>query len=165
VKRSTTAGFSLTEMMVVLVIGSIMMAAAGPKFMALLRDAQIDSAANEIAVSMRGARAKAISQGNDFVWTYADSGNTYTAFDDDNENGTFDVGEAEYGPVALPAILTLSSSTIAGNSVTFQSLGNAAAGGVFEFEDGRGAVIMVTVEAATGNVVVSNRRAVAEDAS
>lgn len=158
-KRTTTAGFSLTELMVVLVMGSIIAAAAGPKFMALLRDAQMESAANEIAVSMRGARAKAISQGNDFVWTYSEDDNTYTAFDDDNESGALDDGEIEYGPVALPAGLTLASSTVAGNSVTFQSLGNAAAGGVLSFEDGRGAVIMVTVETATGNVVVSNRRA------
>lgn len=161
-KRTATAGFSLPELMVVLVIGSIIAASAGPKFMGLLRDAQMESAANEIAVSMRGARAKAISQGNDFVWSFADSGNTYSAYDDDNEDGTLDVGETEYGPVALPASLTLVSSTVAGNSVTFQSLGNAAAGGVLTFGDGRGAVILVTVEAATGNVVVSNRRAAAD---
>jgi type II secretion system protein H len=159
VKRTATAGFSLTELMVVIVIGSIMAAAAGPKFLALLRDAQMESAANEIAVSMRSARAKAISQGNDFVWSFADSGNTYSAFDDDDEDGVRDVGETEYGPVALPAILTLASSTVAGNSVTFRSLGNAGAGGVLEFADGRGAMITVTIEAATGNIAVSNRRA------
>lgn len=151
-------GFSLPELMVVIVIGAIGAAVALPSFVELLRDSQSESAAEEVAASMRGARAKSISQGNAFVWSYDAVSRVYEAFDDDNGNGIADAGETTYGPAPLPSCIELEASTIPGNELTFGPLGNANVSGELTFSDNHGAVIAVTVEAATGKISVGNRR-------
>jgi prepilin-type N-terminal cleavage/methylation domain-containing protein len=158
--QTGSEGFSLPEIMVVLVIGAIAMAVALPPFMSMLRDSQSEAAAEEIAASLRGARAKAVSQGNPFLWSYSTVSKTYKAIDDDNANGAADVGEMIYGPSPVPSCINLLSSTVTGNAVTFGSLGNANLTGNMVFSDNHGASITVSVEAATGKVSVGARKAV-----
>jgi prepilin-type N-terminal cleavage/methylation domain-containing protein len=155
-RSQSTRGFSLPELMVVIVIAGIMAAATVPPLMSVLRTNRIEAAVNELAISMRSARSKAVSQGNNFVWNYTQATRTYQAYDDDNNNGTRDAGEILYGPATLPNEVVRVSLTMP-VTITFRSLGNASAGGAMEFSDGHGAIIRVTLEAPTGMVSVSQR--------
>ncbi len=153
------AGFSLMEMMLVLVLVAITAAASVPPFMSVLRDSRTEAAVNEVALSLRAARSKAVSQGNNFVWTFTAATNSYEAYDDDNSSGAWDAGETIYGPAAVNGGLTISASSVPISGVTFFPLGSASAGGTIDFADGRSGLIRITLESATGMVTVSNHRA------
>jgi Tfp pilus assembly protein FimT len=140
--------------MVVLVVTGILAALTVPPLMTVLRTSRTELAINEVAISLRSARSKAVSQGNNFVWTWDGVAKTYQALDDNDNDGAADVGEALYGPSPLPSDLAIVSATLPA-SVTFRSLGNASSGGVVNFADGEGGIIRLTVEAATGMVSVS----------
>ena len=154
-----SAGFTLMEMMVVLVMAAIAAAASVPPFMSVLRDSRTEAAVNEVALSLRAARSKAVSQGNNFVWTFTASTSSYKAYDDDNNSGAWDAGETIYGPVPVNGGLTIGASSIPTSGVTFYPLGQASSSGSIDFADGRSGIVRITLEAATGMVTVSNHLA------
>ncbi len=157
-RSPSTAGFSLPEIMVVMVVTGIVAALTVPPLMDVLRTNRTELAINEVAISLRSARSKAVSQGNDFVWTWDGVSKTYRAFDDDDNDGVNDPGETLYGPSPLPSNLTVVSATLPA-AITFRSLGNASAGGYVNFADGEGGIIRISLEAATGTVSVSQHLA------
>lgn len=158
-RSESTRGFSLPELMIVIVIAGIMAAATVPPLMSVLRTNRIEAGVNELAISLRSARSKAVAQGNNFVWTYIQATRMYATFDDDNSNGVREGGEILYGPARLPQEVVRVSVTLP-TVITFRPLGNVSSGGYIEFSDGRGALIRLTVESATGMVSVSQRQSV-----
>ncbi len=158
-RSPSTAGFSLPEIMVVMVVTGILAAVTVPPLMEVLRTNRTELAINEVAISLRSARSKAVSQGNNFVWTWDGVNKTYSAFDDDDNDGVNDPGETLYGPSPLPADLTVVMATLPA-VITFFPLGNASAGGVAAFSDGEGGAIRITIESATGTVSVSEHQAI-----
>jgi Tfp pilus assembly protein FimT len=150
-------------MMIVLVMVGFAVAASVPPFLSVLRDSRTEAAVNEVALSLRAAHSKAISQGNNFIWKYTADAMTYELTDDDNNNGVADAGEAKFGPVAINGILKVSASTIPSAGVTFFPLGNVSTGGEIDFSDGRNGIIQVRLESATGMVTVSNHESATDE--
>jgi len=91
--RRKEHGFSLAEMLIVLVVGGILSAIAIPAFMAWAPKYRVNGAARQVFSEMMAARAKAISENNDYVVTFNTAGNTYAIHDDDDCDGTQDAGE------------------------------------------------------------------------
>ena len=85
--RKTEYGFTLTEMMIVIIIGGVLTAIAIPAFMSWAPKYRVNGAARQVFSEMMAARAKAISEGNDYVISFNVSNNTFTIHDnDDNDN-------------------------------------------------------------------------------
>lgn len=86
-RRRNENGFSLTEMIVVLIIGGILIAIAIPGFMTWVPKYRVNGAARMIFSDLMTARAKGISDNNDYVVTFNVAGGFYTIHDNkDNDN-------------------------------------------------------------------------------
>ncbi len=66
-------GFTLLELMVVLVVAGILAALAGSAFRAATRNAGVSSASFDLAMRLAGLRAKAMSEGRDLVLVFVDA--------------------------------------------------------------------------------------------
>ena len=70
------AGFTITELLLVMAIAGTVVATAVPNLMSWLTGLRLSSAARQIATDLQMARMKAIAQNTNY--TVAFSGNTYT---------------------------------------------------------------------------------------
>jgi type IV fimbrial biogenesis protein FimT len=112
VEMERNAGFTLSEMMVVVAVLAIMAGVAIPSFMALLPGMRLNGAARQVMTDLMDARMNAVKNNNEFkVFFGSPSANQYQILDDDDGNGNVDTGEAittrdiqtEYQDVTLSA--------------------------------------------------------------
>ena len=92
--RTNKHGFTLTEMVIVLAVGGILTAIAIPTFLAWAPKYRVNGAARQVFSQMMAAKAKAISENNNYVITFDTSNNRFTIHDDDNSDSTQDAGES-----------------------------------------------------------------------
>ena len=122
-----SAGFTLSEMMVVVAVLAIMAGVAIPSFMALLPGMRLNGAARQVMTDLMDARMNAVKNNNEFkVFFGSPSANQYQILDDDDDDGNVDTGEAittrdiqtEYHDVIL--------TNTGGVNPVFQPRGNAS---------------------------------------
>lgn len=155
--RRGEEGFSLIELAVAIVLTTIMMLASLPALTRYLQTHQMVGAVNNMAADLRLCRSRAAAEGNDIVFTWSVANKTYTVLDDDNGNGSADVGEAVIGPRDLPDSVTLTNgpdTPFVGTSVTFQSDGSASQSGQFTIADTHGFSQEIQVVRVSGLVKV-----------
>lgn len=106
-KRLRMNGFSLIELMVVVVMVAILAAIAAPSFTVLLRNNRLAAASSALQVSLNLARSEAVKRGADARVTVAANGtagtwtNGWTVFADQTGNANLGLG-----PVADSATVT-----------------------------------------------------------
>ncbi|MFK8021200.1 MAG: GspH/FimT family pseudopilin [Pseudomonadales bacterium] len=156
------AGFTLLEMLIVLVVIAILAALAGPSFMATIANAEVNGTRNKLASAAQFARSEALKRKTPVsVCASADQAtcsngtdweNGWLVFSDANGNGALDGGEpvlqVEY------AANQLNTYNDGGAIVTFNRIGRAVTGaGDYAFchpeQASRGRVVRITV---TGSV-------------
>jgi type IV fimbrial biogenesis protein FimT len=123
-------GFSLTELMIVLVIAAILLASGLPNFRNMLLRQRLRSTANDMFAAIDYTRTQAIARGVRVMMTPADTRGAdwragWVVFIDGNGNRRPDRGEeilAEQGPV--PAGLTV-SSTLSGAAPVYVAYNGA----------------------------------------
>jgi len=91
--RRDEYGFTLTEMLIVILIGGVLSAIAIPSFRTWAPKYRANGAARELFSELMAAKAKAISEGNNYIVSFDTGNNAYTIHDDDNSNGVQDAGE------------------------------------------------------------------------
>ncbi len=69
------AGFTLAEMLIVIAVGGILTAIAIPAFMSWAPKYRVNGAARQVFSEMMAARAKAISENNNYVITFDTANN------------------------------------------------------------------------------------------
>jgi len=126
--RQGTAGFSLTELMVGIVIIGIVMAAAIPNFTSYRESQRMATACDRLAAACREARARARARNHQIVLDYRTDSNEVAFIDDANDNGVADAGEA-VEVYALPEGITMSATTFTNDQLVFTGRGRALAGG------------------------------------
>lgn len=102
-RRTTQAGFTLVELMIVLVVAVILLTVAVPNFNDLMRNNRMVTAVNAMAGAMNAARSEAIAQRKPVTVCESSSGTGCTTtgnwnqgwivFVDENTNGTVDSGD------------------------------------------------------------------------
>jgi prepilin-type N-terminal cleavage/methylation domain-containing protein len=95
-----TAGFTIIELMIVLVIIGITLTIAAPNFRGFVRENRVKTSARAIAVSLQIARLKAISSNRrcfvDFApGSFSPADSFYTVWLDMNSNLAYDSGESD----------------------------------------------------------------------
>lgn len=151
-RRSAQRGVTLIEVMIVLGIAAILLAAAVPSFREFVARNRLDGAAQDLLASLQLARSEAMRRGAQVTMRLAgaadskDWGSGWTMFVDNNRDGVLDVNEEVIRQgMALNAPLTLIGSSGFGTTVAFNRDGRLTnAGGYFVFcqdgvltEDGR----------------------------
>ena len=103
-------GFSLTELMVVLVIFGIMTAIALPGFNKFMRALDLNNQVQVTASRLRVARQRAITENNTYRVWYDWFSRDFGWWDDDNSDFTFVFGEKWAPPQFEPAWITIANS-------------------------------------------------------
>jgi type IV fimbrial biogenesis protein FimT len=85
-------GFTLTELVVVIAIGAILLAIATPGIQKVMEIHRVNGAARQILNDLMHARMMASAQNNRFKVFFLDN-HWYKILDDDNNNNTADDGE------------------------------------------------------------------------
>jgi len=156
---ATAYGFSTIELMVVLVILGITLAATIPSFRNSLKTQRLDGAADRIAVKMRLARSRAIAENTPYLiaW-YAVSGELFLVRDE-NGDGTPNWGdEYQEGPIGLPDGVSLANSTtdpFPEDYVSFLPDGSTSASGTLVLSNEKGLKLNINLLQPSGVVSVS----------
>ena len=156
-KGTLEAGFSLTELMVALVIFGIMTAVALPGLNKFLRSVDLNGQVQQTATMIRVVRQRAITENNNYVLTWDNAAQGFGWYDDDNNNGVKDVTEQRKDPTSYAAWITVTNSStnpFASNITTFFPNGSASQSGTCLFTNSDGYVRTLSIVRPTGMVTV-----------
>ena len=156
-RRARCAGFTLMELMVVLVIFGIVSAVALPGFNRFLRSVDLNSQVQRISTLIRVVRQRAITENNNYIVWWSPTVQGWGWFDDDNNDGVHQVTEKIELPTALPTWITVTNSgtnPFPSDSLTFQPNGSASASGSAIFSNPEGYTRSLSVVRPTGMVTV-----------
>lgn len=156
-KRSGIEGFSLTELMVVLVIFGIVTAVALPGFNKFMRTLDLNNQVQRTATTIRVVRQRAITENNNFIVYWDNTEKGWGWFDDDDNDGVKDGMEKYAAPEPLPGWITVTNSTtnpFPSDSVAFLPNGSASASGSVIFSNPEGYTRSLSVVRPTGMVTV-----------
>lgn len=166
-RETCSQGYSLVEVLVVLVFFGMLMLVGLPSLLDLIHRSKLEGAAQQTASIMRRARLEAIQRNLPAMVLVRPSENRVLAFlDDGATGGAFDSDDTVLGEVPLPRGVEVRDET--GNvgsaadtfgdpdGPVFLGDGSAAASGAVRLADVRNNVLQVEVApAATGKVNVA----------
>jgi prepilin-type N-terminal cleavage/methylation domain-containing protein len=149
--RSREAGFSLSELIVVIAMIGVLAALGLPQFMSYWRTSATTAAASELATAINRARQLAISGNQNYCAEVSASRVRYRQ----NANATCTAGTIWTGTgTDGSGLINLSNNmSVAGGPVVFTSLGAAALAGTFTVTNPNGGSRNVVV-AGSGRVSV-----------
>jgi len=154
--RNREAGFSIIELMVVVVIMTIVLAASVPALRKHEETVNLTSGSRELESSLKLARTRAVSTNNSVVVVFDTDAGTYLTFEDRDGDGTQDAGETSSGPFEVPKKVAIGSVSFARNSVTFTPSGAASETGSVVLVNTRNLAQRIDLTAATGLTYVSD---------
>jgi prepilin-type N-terminal cleavage/methylation domain-containing protein len=133
-------GFSLVELMVSLAMMTILFAVGLPALNKYLKTNNLIGSANNLAGELRLARQRAVSEENNVVFSWSLADDHYRWLDDDDNDGTADVGEylSDWRELPDGIDLVAGATPMAGTSVTFSSGGSASQGGQLKVTNANG---------------------------
>jgi prepilin-type N-terminal cleavage/methylation domain-containing protein len=145
------AGFSVTELVVVIAMIGVLAALAAPQFMSYWRTSATTAAASELATAINRARQLAISGNQSYCAEVSASNVRYRQ----NTNANCTAGAIWTGTgTDTNGLVRLSNNmSVAGGPVVFTSLGAASLAGTFTVTNPNGGTRNVIV-AASGRVTV-----------
>ena len=130
------AGFTMVELMIVIVVIAILSAIAVPNIISWLPNYRAKAAARDLISNFQKAKMEAVKANKDVIiqfapGVYAASGQvgSYRIFVDDNPaNGAFDAGERVLAQVTMPKNASLYNTTFPGNLTGFNPRGLPTSG-------------------------------------
>ena len=155
--RGRDAGFSLMELMVVLVLFGIVSAIALPGFNKFMRAMDLNNQMQILATNLRVVRQRAITENNNWVIYYDSTNKGWGWWDDDDNDGVQDGPEHYQAVVPLPGWITVTNSStnpFASDTLTFQPNGSASQSGSVIFSNPDGYTRSLSVVRPTGMVTV-----------
>lgn len=154
-KRDRQSGFSMIELLVVIVIATILLGAALPAMQKHTGTSKLIQATDEVASSLKLARQRAVSTGSRVVVQFDRTNSRFYLFDDPNESNTRDGNETMSGPFSMPKGVAMAEVGFANSRVIFGALGAASESKGVILVNTRQDAQRVDVTAATGLVYVS----------
>jgi prepilin-type N-terminal cleavage/methylation domain-containing protein len=151
--RQNARGFTLTEIMVTLVIFSIVMAVSFPMLAESNRNHQLLSAAARIEAALMRARSTAVTQQTPVRVSFNPDTNTLVLAQDTNRDGNFDT---QMRTINIDGNIAFANITLdGGNAVTFDQRGAPDNPGTIVLGNGGDAGQRVLISAGSGAVSVS----------
>jgi prepilin-type N-terminal cleavage/methylation domain-containing protein len=149
-------GFSLMELMVVLVIFGIMTAVALPGLNKFLRSVELSGTVDREAATLRVIRQRAITENNNYV-AILGAPNNILWWDDDNNDGVKNNTEKTGQNEPVPSWVTVANdpgNTFASDTLKFFPNGSASESGTLIFSNADGFQRSLSVIRPTGMVTV-----------
>lgn len=153
------AGYSLTELMTVILILGITLTASIPAFSRFMQSNNLRDAAMQFAGHFRLARSMAVASGVPYIVDWDLDTERYEVVRDDNNNGAPDIGEPATGPFPLPKHVILQNPNdedlrFSSTRVVFTRSGSASESGMLLLSNDRGHSKSLLLLAPTGQVRV-----------
>jgi type II secretion system protein H len=148
-------GFTLTEMVIVVVVIGIIAAMAVPSFLSYIPKLKVKSAARDIVSQMRLARSRSVAERKPYGVYFDVANNCYCLFEDtDNPAAqTYTLADSTIKSDTLEADVTLVSCTYTNACVVFNSTGAASTSGDLKLVTSDGSILMsINTLASTGRV-------------
>ncbi|HEU4723842.1 MAG TPA: GspH/FimT family pseudopilin [Candidatus Eisenbacteria bacterium] len=152
--RRSDSGFTLMELMVVLVIFSIVTAVALPGLNKFLRSVELSGTVERMATSLRVIRQRAVTENNNYVAVLGANDNILW-WDDDDNDGVKDNTEKTGENAPIPSWVTVTNdpgNTFASDTLTFSPNGSASQSGTLIFSNADGYQKTLSVIRPTGMV-------------
>jgi type IV fimbrial biogenesis protein FimT len=122
-KSRHARGFSLVELLVVLVIIMIVSGMAVPQVVATLRSYQVSSAAYQVADAIKFSRFEAIRRNSNTSFLASPLGANWALGTDSNGNGALDVSERQYDMSGNMTLLTAAAVPTSGTLAAALNVG------------------------------------------
>ena len=125
-RNSSQTGFTMIEMLVVMVILGILATLAIPTFSVWYPNYRLKTAAREVYATLQTARLAAVKNGNSTVYgavTFDTGTKTYTAFIDEDNNWAATGAERVLKQVTLPDDVDFKNITLTSDRTRFTSRG------------------------------------------
>jgi len=155
--RPGERGFTLMEMMIVVVVIGVIAAMAIPSFLSYMPKLKVKACARDIVSQLRLARSKSVAERRPYGVAFDVGAKCYTVFaDTDNPAAkTFTVADSVMHVDTLETDLSMVSCTYANGCVVFNSTGAASTSGEVKVVSSDGTVLMsINTLASTGRVRV-----------
>lgn len=132
--KKNQKGFSLIEMIIVVVIIGLMATLAVSQFDKFFRQQKLKSAGRELLSDLRLARSYAVARRGQYGIYFNQNARQYILFKDivNPSNYTYDVGDSAIKTISLPAIFSLSNCTFPNTAVVYLSTGSASSSGTVD---------------------------------
>jgi type II secretion system protein H len=145
-------GFTLVELMFVIMIFGLIMTASMPSFGRFLQTWKLHGEADRMAATLRTARGAAIMRNIDAVFSFDTNQRTYFYFEDADGDGSRDNNEYRSATYTLPPGINFESQTLGGTRVTFGPRGNTMQSGSITLQNGLERTRQITIFGGTGNI-------------
>jgi prepilin-type N-terminal cleavage/methylation domain-containing protein len=153
-KNLTNKGFTLTELMITVLIIGIIAALSVPGFARFLNTWKLAGDADHFAATVRTARAAAVTKNIDAVFTFNDANGTFFYYEDADRDGTLDNTEFRSATYRLEPGIVFAGYTLSSTTMTFGSMGNTRESGSITLRNSYNRTRTVRIFGGTGNVLV-----------
>ena len=150
---TTTKGFSLLELMVVITIMGLLLALSVPALARFLQNWRLNAEVDQVAMMMRAARSTAIMRNTNTVFQFDLQANTYGYFEDRDGDGDHDDNEYQ-DEAALPEGLVFDRHTLTDTQLGFGPRGNCEESGSITLSNTNYRERTIVVFGGTGNIRV-----------
>jgi prepilin-type N-terminal cleavage/methylation domain-containing protein len=148
------SGFTITELLIVLGIVGISLAASWPSMQGILRQHRLTGTTNELVTHMRLAREKAVAEGNNYVVTFRVPLNDYQVWDDEGSDSLMGPDDTRR-VFGMPDRTNVRNANFFGaNRIIFRPDGTANASGSVQVTNGE-FTRQLNVLASTGKITVT----------
>jgi prepilin-type N-terminal cleavage/methylation domain-containing protein len=156
--RNRQAGFTVTELLIGMVVIGLALAASIPGFRQLLASNNLAEGGRQFAGHIRLARQMAVAEGLPYIVTWDDAAETYSIVRDEDQDGVADADEPTQGPFEMPDGVELAnagSGGFTGNQVVLNPNGTASESGSLRLNNHRGQLLRLTLLGPTAQVEIT----------
>ena len=148
------AGFSLTELMIVISIFGLLLVASVPAMGRFMQSWKLNGDAAEMATFLRLARTAAVTKNTNVVFVFDASAGNYYYFEDNDQNGVPSASEYESATKEFKPGIYVDSFSTPQQWITFERKGNTMDGGSIILTNSHSATKRIRVFSGTGNITV-----------
>ena len=147
-------GFTLVELMFVILIMGLTLAISLPGFGRFLQTWKLHGEVDQLAAVLRTARSAAVMRNVDAIFQFDTNNGTYFYYEDTDGDGQRDNNEYRSSIFTLPPGIRFESHTLSATTLTFGPRGNSNESGAIILENGSLKTRQVSIFGGTGNIRV-----------
>jgi prepilin-type N-terminal cleavage/methylation domain-containing protein len=152
--RKKNRGFTLAELMIVILIIGLITALSLPGYSRFLQSWKLNGEAEQFAATMRTARSAAIMKNLNAVFTFNVNARTFFYFEDNDRDGIRDNNEYQSATYRLIPQIEFAAHTLSGTTLTFGPMGNTSANGSITLRNTRKSTKIIRIYGGTGNITI-----------